>query len=276
SRAWDEIRLEMYHKALDVEFIGQPGFSRVIFCNEPQLHKRKPYKYTNNSDLNVNTRTVKARAGNGLFVDKLWSGLSVGDVVKVNKDEYFPSDLLLLSSSYEDGVCYVETMNLDGETNLKVKRCLEVTLDLNEDAKFSELKATIRYSDPLFNSSKPVKSGFLQFTRALIFLCMSPSKLSKVLEAMFINKDLQMYDEATYGFRTLAFAYRTLEHAEFSRSLHLQNMKQFHAMKEDIVHQIESSCQETDTDSPFALVVDGRALEIALKLDEKDQSFISF
>nr|TKS12577.1 hypothetical protein D5086_0000061820 [Populus alba] len=173
------------------EFIGQPGFSRVIFCNEPQLHKRKPYKYTNNSvstrkynavtflpkallefrrvanlsflltaalsftsldpvkpDLNVNTRTVKARAGNGLFVDKLWSGLSVGDVVKVNKDEYFPSDLLLLSSSYEDGVCYVETMNLDGETNLKVKRCLEVTLDLNEDAKFSELKATIRCEDP--------------------------------------------------------------------------------------------------------------------------------
>jgi len=99
-------------------------------------------------DLNVNTRTVKARTGNGLFVDKLCSGLSVGDVVKVNKDEYFPSDLLLLSSSYEDGVCYVETLNLDRETNLKVKRCLEVTLDLNEDAKFSELKATIRCEDP--------------------------------------------------------------------------------------------------------------------------------
>lgn len=50
----------------------------------------------------------------------------------------------------------------------------------------------------------------------------------------------------------------------------------FQAMKEDIVHQIESSFQDTDTDSPFALVVDGRALEIALKPDEKDQSFISF
>ena len=31
------------------ELIGQPGFSRVVFCNEPQVHKRKPYKYTNNS-----------------------------------------------------------------------------------------------------------------------------------------------------------------------------------------------------------------------------------
>jgi len=39
------------------EFIGQPGFSRVIFCNEPQLHKRKPYKHTNNS---VSTRKYNA------------------------------------------------------------------------------------------------------------------------------------------------------------------------------------------------------------------------
>lgn len=30
------------------ELIGQPGFSRVVFCNEPHLHKRKPYKYPYN------------------------------------------------------------------------------------------------------------------------------------------------------------------------------------------------------------------------------------
>lgn len=227
------------------ELIGQPGFSRVVFCNEPQVHKRKPYKYTNNSvstkkytavtflpkalfeqfrrvanlyflltaalsitswapvkpvsliaplvfvvgismlkeavedwyrflqDLNVNTRTVKAHAGNGLFVDKLWREISVGDVVKVNKDEYFSSDLLLLSSSYEDGVCYVETMNLDGETNLKIKRCLEVTLDLNEDAKFSEFKATTRCEDP--NPSLYTFVGNLEFENKIYPL--SPSQI---------------------------------------------------------------------------------------------------
>lgn len=121
----------------------------------------------------MNTRTVKAHAGNGLFVDKLWREISVGDVVKVNKDEYFPSDLLLLSSSYEDGVCYVETMNLDGETNLKVKRCLEVTLDLNEDAKFSELKATIRCED--HNPSLYNFMGNLEFDNKMYPL--SPSQL---------------------------------------------------------------------------------------------------
>lgn len=72
----------------------------------------------------------------------------MGDVVKVTKNEYFPSDLLLLSSSYEDGLCYVETMNLDGETNLKAKRSLEATLCLDEDAEFCKFKATIRCEDP--------------------------------------------------------------------------------------------------------------------------------
>lgn len=32
----------------DQLLLGQPGFSRVVFCNEPHLHKVKPYKYPNN------------------------------------------------------------------------------------------------------------------------------------------------------------------------------------------------------------------------------------
>ncbi|KAM7500349.1 hypothetical protein LguiA_024763 [Lonicera macranthoides] len=204
----------------DQQLVGQPGFSRVVFCNESHLHKMKPHKYPSNyisttkynvisflpkalfeqfrrvanlyfllaavlsaaslapfspvsmiaplvfvvgismikeaaedwrrflQDLSVNSRKVKVHVGNGLFVNKPWRALSVGDVVKVNKNEYFPSDLLLLSSSYEDGVCYVETMNLDGETNLKVKRSLEATIGLDEEPEFTNFKATVRCEDP--------------------------------------------------------------------------------------------------------------------------------
>ena len=74
-------------------------------------------------DIEMNSHMVKVHTGNGSFVNKPWKDL-VGGIVKVEKDQYFPSDLLLLSSSYDDGLCYVETMNLDGETNLKLKRCL--------------------------------------------------------------------------------------------------------------------------------------------------------
>ncbi|KAK9025171.1 hypothetical protein V6N11_065067 [Hibiscus sabdariffa] len=99
-------------------------------------------------DMEVNSRKVKVHTGEGAFGKKAWEKVQVGDVVRVEKDQFFPADLLLLSSNYEDGICYVETMNLDGETNLKAKRALEVTLDLDEDEDFKNFKGIIKCEDP--------------------------------------------------------------------------------------------------------------------------------
>lgn len=197
-----------------------PGFSRVVMCNEPQLHRKKPLRYPSNyvsttkynvitflpkalfeqfrrvanlyflltavlsitslspfkpasviaplvfvvgasmlkeavedwrrfiQDMKVNARKVSVHKGDGVFGYKSWEKIRVGDVVKVEKDNFFPADLLLLSSNFEDGICYVETMNLDGETNLKVKRCLETTLPLDEDNEFKDFRATVKCEDP--------------------------------------------------------------------------------------------------------------------------------
>jgi P-type E1-E2 ATPase len=63
-----------------------------------------------------------------------WSNVRVGDVVKINKDTEFPADLLLLHASGGKDIVYVDTMNLDGETNLKDKQCFStVTLRSMED-----------------------------------------------------------------------------------------------------------------------------------------------
>ncbi|MED6124962.1 putative phospholipid-transporting ATPase 9 [Stylosanthes scabra] len=101
-------------------------------------------------DIEVNNRMVEMLKGSGTFERTEWKNLKVGNIVKVEKDEFFPADLLLLSSSYEDAVCYVETMNLDGETNLKLKQGLEITSSLHE-YDFSDFKAYIKCEDPNAN-----------------------------------------------------------------------------------------------------------------------------
>ncbi|TKY73249.1 putative phospholipid-transporting ATPase 9 [Spatholobus suberectus] len=102
-------------------------------------------------DIDMNNRNVKVHHGEGVFDYSKWKDLKVGDIVKVEKDEFFPADLILLSSSYDDAICYVETMNLDGETNLKVKQALEETSKLQEDSSFQNFKAIIKCEDPNAN-----------------------------------------------------------------------------------------------------------------------------
>ncbi|KZT02376.1 phospholipid-translocating P-type ATPase [Laetiporus sulphureus 93-53] len=48
-----------------------------------------------------------------------WEDIKVGDFVKIMDNESFPADILICATSEDENVCYVETKNLDGETNLK-------------------------------------------------------------------------------------------------------------------------------------------------------------
>ena len=56
-------------------------------------------------------------------MQKKWTKIKVGDVLKVKDNELFPADLMCLHCDLEERICFVKTTNLDGETNLKVKRC---------------------------------------------------------------------------------------------------------------------------------------------------------
>ena len=53
--------------------------------------------------------------------------LEVGEIVRVKKDQTFPSDLILIDSSLEEGLCYIETASLDGEKSLKIKQAHPLT-----------------------------------------------------------------------------------------------------------------------------------------------------
>ncbi|SPO00024.1 related to ATPase II [Cephalotrichum gorgonifer] len=58
--------------------------------------------------------TRKAR-----FQPDAWKNVVVGDFVRIYNNDELPADVVILSTSDEEGGCFVETKNLDGETNLK-------------------------------------------------------------------------------------------------------------------------------------------------------------
>lgn len=58
------------------------------------------------------------------WAKKSWQSLQVGDIVKLQRDDAAPADILLLHSTGPNNVAYIETMALDGETNLKSKQAI--------------------------------------------------------------------------------------------------------------------------------------------------------
>ncbi|KAI9697394.1 MAG: hypothetical protein M1836_004672 [Candelina mexicana] len=58
------------------------------------------------------------------FKKDFWKSVQVGDFIRIYNDDQIPADVVVLSTSDPDGACYVETKNLDGETNLKVRQAL--------------------------------------------------------------------------------------------------------------------------------------------------------
>ena len=51
-----------------------------------------------------------------------WQSLQVGDILKLERDDAVPADIVLLNSKGNNNLAYIETMALDGETNLKTKQ----------------------------------------------------------------------------------------------------------------------------------------------------------
>ncbi|XP_061651694.1 probable phospholipid-transporting ATPase VD isoform X1 [Phyllopteryx taeniolatus] len=74
-------------------------------------------------DQKINNSVVQVYCGKQkAYIDRRWKDVQVGDFVRLSCNDIIPADILLLYSSDPHGICYIETSNLDGETNLKQRK----------------------------------------------------------------------------------------------------------------------------------------------------------
>ncbi|KAL9539518.1 hypothetical protein PS6_011175, partial [Mucor atramentarius] len=99
------------------------------------------------SDAELNSKKCKVLEGTQ-FVEKKWKDVKVGDVLRVESGDNFPADLILISSSEPEGLCYIETSNLDGEVNLKIKQALPQTATILNPTDMSRLQGVIKSEQP--------------------------------------------------------------------------------------------------------------------------------
>ncbi|KDD75059.1 hypothetical protein H632_c896p0, partial [Helicosporidium sp. ATCC 50920] len=76
-------------------------------------------------DRRMNRSITHRLQPDGSIADIQWTEVRVGDAIVVRDDELFPADLLCLHSALPDRVCFMRTTNLDGETNLKIRRPID-------------------------------------------------------------------------------------------------------------------------------------------------------
>lgn len=99
------------------------------------------------SDWEVNRKYVTVlREGN--LQQVAWSKLEVGDIVKCERGQPFPADMVFLSTSDPDGLCYIETSNLDGETNLKTRDVVRKTAGIQTPEAAAKLNAYVYCEGP--------------------------------------------------------------------------------------------------------------------------------
>eukprot|EP00808_Paulinella_micropora_P008457 g73078.t1 len=126
------------------------------------------YRYQ--MDKEINNRTVKAWR-NQAWVDVLWRDLVVGDFVYLTENQGFPADICLLKTSLSTGTCTIDTSNLDGETNLKIRKAQPQSYNLPCEPDGLDYFRPGNFPACIIESSPPSKSlGSNAWTGALSWI----------------------------------------------------------------------------------------------------------
>lgn len=84
----------------------------------------------------------------GRYMQVAWKDVKVGDLVHLSNNEVVPADLLLLRSSDPQGLAYIDTCNLDGETNLKQRQVVRGFFELRDTFQPAKFRSMLEVDQP--------------------------------------------------------------------------------------------------------------------------------
>ncbi|RDW39818.1 hypothetical protein B0I73DRAFT_131313 [Yarrowia lipolytica] len=127
---------------------GPAGDSRTLRASTDNRDSKNPGEFSDDPTvIDYNQRPE----GVAKFRKKYWKQVNVGDIVRVLSDDEVPADIVVLSTSDDDGACYIETRNLDGETNLKVRQALSATKGIRHASDFERSHFEVMSEPPHAN-----------------------------------------------------------------------------------------------------------------------------
>ncbi|SPO26420.1 related to DNF2 - Non-essential P-type ATPase [Ustilago trichophora] len=130
--------------------------------NQQQQQQSATTFLTNGSNVEGVVDYRRHTPGTARWERTLWKKLEVGDIVMLREDEQVPADIVVLNTSDPDGNAYIETKNLDGETNLKVRKSLKATMGIQSEEDLEHSRFIIDSEAPHANLYS--YNGLLKYT----------------------------------------------------------------------------------------------------------------
>lgn len=166
-----------------------PGEANLDVRASHQLHRRtttrhsmfeSEYEQLEDGRIRHNGRILSPDEEHDFFSKKAprwkvknWEDLAVGDFVYLKNNEPIPADIIICATSEEEDSCYIETKNLDGETNLKARHavpelsslrtpedCARASLRIDaepQDTNMYRLNASVVLSDRFDKNGNPLQ-----------------------------------------------------------------------------------------------------------------------
>ncbi|KAF4998265.1 hypothetical protein FGRMN_3314 [Fusarium graminum] len=99
------------------------GEKRRVKHTEKMKRRKEKASETGEEHMLDDLETGAGNLGkDGNWTSVQWQHVRVGDVVRLRRDNPVPADMVLLNATGPNGIAYIDTMALDGETNLKSKQ----------------------------------------------------------------------------------------------------------------------------------------------------------